>query len=243
IAAVVPVHVFGNPVAMDALVALCGDLGLPVIEDSTEALGSSLDGRGCGSIGRVGTFSFNGNKILTTGGGGALVTNDGDLARRAKHLTTTAKLPHKWAFEHDEVAYNYRLPNLNAAVGCAQLEQLPYFLSLKKDLAAAYAEAFSTVAGVRFHGETKGAARNNWLNTLILDRDVADQRDAILQATHNAGYLTRPIWRLLHFLPMYAECPRADLSVAMDLERRVVNLPSSAWLAPALADETQTAER
>lgn len=233
IAAVVPVHVFGHPVDMDPLRALCDELGLPVIEDATEALGSTYKGRGCGSLSRIGVFSFNGNKILTTGGGGAIVTDDADLARRAKHLTTTAKKPHRWAFDHDEVAFNYRMPNLNAAVGCAQLEQLPRFVELKRTLAARYQEVLAGLPGVAVMREPAGSRSNYWLNAVLLDATAAGARDALLEASHAAGLMTRPVWSLMHRQPMFAKCPRADLSVAEDLERRIVNLPSSAFLATA----------
>lgn len=231
IAAVVPVHIFGHPVDMDPLRTLCDDFGLPLIEDATEALGSTYKGRGCGSLGTIGTFSFNGNKILTTGGGGAIVTNDPHLAQRAKHLTTTAKIPHRWAFNHDEVAFNYRMPNLNAAVGCAQLERLPEFLKLKRLLADRYQDALADCPGLSVVAEPTGAHSNYWLNAILLDAEQASARDALLEATHAAGLMTRPAWNLMHRQPMFTHCPRADLTIAEALEKRIINLPSSAFLA------------
>lgn len=230
IAAIVPMHVFGIPVDMDPLVELGARWNLPIIEDAAESLGSRYRGRPCGSFGKLATLSFNGNKIITTGGGGAIVTDDEGLAKRAKHLTTTAKVPHRWAFVHDEIAYNYRLPNLNAALGVAQFEQLAVRVAAKRRLAERYSEHFAGFDGARILREPEGSESNYWLNTLILDHSRADRRDASLEALNAAGLMARPIWALMHRLPMYAACPRADLSVAEDIEARVVNLPSSAGL-------------
>ena len=231
IAAVVPMHVFGFPVDMAPLLALSADWNLPVVEDAAESLGSTYHGKPCGSFGRVATLSFNGNKIITTGGGGAIVTDDQELARRAKHLTTTAKVPHRWEFFHDEVGFNYRLPNLNAALGVAQFEQLPQRLAAKRRLAQSYLGSFVGFAGAQVMQEAEGSQSNHWLNTLLLDRDQAHRRDEVLTGLNDAGLMTRPIWTLMHRLPMYQSCPRADLSVAEDLAARVLNLPSSANLA------------
>lgn len=230
IRACVPVHVFGHPVDMDAVNRVCGALNIAVVEDATESLGSLYRGRPCGGLSRAGVLSFNGNKIVTTGGGGAIVTNDADLAKHAKHLTTTAKLPHRWAFLHDEVGWNYRLPNINAALGVAQLEQLEGFVAAKRRLAARYAEAFRTVPGVRFVQEPPGTASNYWLNAVLLDEDSEAARDEVLEATHAAGLLSRPAWTPMHRLPMFASAPRADLSVTEAIHRRLINLPSSAVL-------------
>jgi perosamine synthetase len=231
IAAIVPMHVFGFPVDMEPLMALAARWEIPVIEDAAEALGSRYSGQPCGSFGLLAMLSFNGNKIITTGGGGAIVTDDENLAKRAKHLTTTAKVPHRWDFFHDEVGYNYRLPNLNAALGCAQFEQLPKRVTAKRRLAELYAESLTDFEGARMLHEAEGSESNYWLNTLILDRSHADRRDAVLEELNGAGLMARPVWALMHRLPMYASCPRADLSVAEDLEGRVINLPSSAQLA------------
>ncbi len=234
IRAILPVHILGHPADMDAINAIGERYGIAVIEDATEALGSRYRGRPCGGISRIGTLSFNGNKIVTTGGGGAIVTNDEALARRAKHLTTTAKLPHKWAFVHDEVGWNYRLPNLNAALGLAQLERLGAFVAAKRRLAQRYFAIFDGMPGVRCVREPAGTESNYWLNAILLDDDTGSARDAVLTATHEAGLLTRPAWTPLHRLPMYADCPRGDLSVAESIERRLVKLPSSAALGMQL---------
>jgi perosamine synthetase len=230
IAAIVPMHVFGCPVDMDGLDAVVADWPMVVVEDAAESLGSRYKGRLCGSFGTVAAVSFNGNKIVTTGGGGAIVTNDAALAKRAKHLTTTAKLPHKWAFLHDEVGYNYRMPNLNAALGVAQLEQLDARLVQKQSLFDAYARAFRGLSGATLFTAPEGSVSNNWLVTLVLDPAHAQDRDRLLQVLNDAGIMTRPIWTLMHRLPMYAHTPRADLSQAEDLEARVLNIPSSAYL-------------
>ena len=233
IAAIVVTHVFGHPVDMDPLLDLAAAYGLPVVEDAAEALGSRYHERPCGGLGRIAALSFNGNKILTTGGGGAIVTDDPDLARRAKHLSTTAKRPHRWAFEHDEMAYNYRLPNLNAALGCAQLEQLDDRLARKRRLAERYVVGFAGLDGATILPEPAGCRSNHWLTTLILDADRANERDALLDALNDAGLMCRPVWTLLHRLPFHADCPRAPLPVAEDLERRIISLPSSAELGAA----------
>lgn len=231
IAAVVAMHTFGHPVDLDALSVVCRRHGLPLIEDAAESLGSLYKGRHTGNDGLISALSFNGNKIVTTGGGGAVVTNDPDLARRAKHLTTTAKLGHRWAFKHDEVGYNYRLPNLNAALGCAQLEQMDGFVARKRTLADRYRKAFQGLPGVRVFAEPEGCRSNYWLNVLLLDGGVAGLRDDVLAATNDAGFMTRPAWEPMHQLPMFSGCPRMDLSVTEDLCRRLINLPSSPRLA------------
>lgn len=231
IRALVVVHVLGHVADMPALRALADRHRLKLIEDAAEALGSLRDGRHAGHWGDLTALSFNGNKVITTGGGGAVLTGDPDLARRARHLTTTAKLPHAWAFEHDEVAFNYRLPNLNAALGVAQLEQLARLLAAKRRLAGAYAQAFSGLDGARLFVEPPGCHSNHWLNLLLLP-DRA-QRDALLTETHADGLLLRPFWTPLHRLSMYADMPRAELPVAEDLFARGVCLPSSANLVPA----------
>jgi perosamine synthetase len=199
---------------------------LVLVEDAAESIGSYYKGRHTGSLGRLGALSFNGNKTITTGGGGAVLTNDEGLGQLAKHLTTTAKLPHRWAFNHDMVGYNYRLPNINAALGCAQLEQLAGFLQAKRELARRYAQAFCEVPETRFFVEPPFATSNYWLNVVLLDSTLSGQRDAVLEATNAAGLMTRPAWTLMHKLPMYASSPRMDVSVAERLEQRLINLPS-----------------
>jgi perosamine synthetase len=228
IAAIAPMHTFGHPVDMDEIVAIARHWDIAVVEDAAESLGSTYKGHAVGSQARLAALSFNGNKIVTTGGGGAILTNDEELGRRAKHITTTAKLPHKWAFVHDEVGFNYRLPNLNAALGCAQLEQLDGFLASKRRLAAAYQRAFAGVPGVQFSREPEGTTSNYWLNAILLDEAHADLRDEVLTALNASGFGARPTWTLMHRLPMFAACPRGDLRVAKSIERRLINLPSSA---------------
>lgn len=226
----VPMHVFGHPADMTALMDVAQEFNLALVEDAAEALGSFHLGRHAGTIGLLGTLSFNGNKTITTGGGGAILTDDAGLARRARHLTTTAKVPHAWEYRHDEVGYNYRLPNLNAALGCAQLEQLPAKLDAKRRLFVRYREAFAGFDELQLLCEPDGTHSNYWLQTLLLDADHAQARDAILEATNAAGLMTRPAWNLLHELPPFAACPRMDLSCAQSLSHRLINLPSSVVL-------------
>jgi perosamine synthetase len=230
IRAIVPMHTFGHPIDIDRLMEVCRKYNIQVVEDAAESLGSYYKGRHTGSDGRCAALSFNGNKIITTGGGGAIITNDEELADLAKHLTTTAKKDHRWEYNHDYVAYNYRLPNINSALGCAQLEQLPEYLENKRELAKRYAEAFSDVEGVHFFEEPSFGCSNYWLNAILLDSEHADRRDNVLTATNDAGLMTRPAWTPMHKLPMYADCPHMDLSVAEDLERRLINIPSSVCL-------------
>lgn len=227
IAAIVPMHTFGHPVDMPALQKVADAWGLPIVEDAAESLGSLLGNRHCGTFGRLAVLSFNGNKIVTTGGGGAILTADRELARRAKHLTTTAKQPHPWAFHHDEVAFNYRMPNLNAAMGCAQLERIGEFVAEKRRLTDLYRAAFADLDGAALFVEREGTLSNYWLQTLILDRDAAHLRDEVLAATNGAGQMTRPVWELLPTQPMYLSAPCGPIPVAEDLARRIVNLPSS----------------
>lgn len=231
IRALVIMHVFGHPADLEGLAVVAQRWKLVLIEDAAESLGSLYRGRHTGNFGLVAALSFNGNKIITTGGGGAVLTNVPELAQRAKHLTTTARTPHRWHFLHDEVGYNYRMPNLNAALGCAQLEQLASLVERKRRLAARYRDALAEVDGVRFVDEPPGTASNYWLNAIVLDVAHAGERDVLLGALNDAGYMARPLWTLMHHLPMYAGCPRADLSVAEQMEARVVNVPSSAKLA------------
>jgi len=230
IRAIIPVHIFGHPCDLDGLLAIASDFNLALIEDAAESLGSTYQGQHTGTFGLLGTLSFNGNKTITTGGGGAILTDDPKLAKRAKHLTTTAKLPHRWEYLHDEVGYNYRMPNLNAALGCAQLEELPEFLASKRRLLGCYQEAFQSIPQVSLFAEPEGSRSNYWLQTLLLDDSVANQRDATLEATNSVGLMTRPVWKLLHKLAPYRDCPCTPLPVAESLERRIVNLPSSTGL-------------
>lgn len=235
VVAIVPMHTFGHAGDMDGLLALAERFNLKVVEDAAEALGSRYKGRALGSLGTIGAISFNGNKIITSGGGGAIVTDDPDLAARAKHLTTTAKLAHRWEIAHDEVGYNYRLPNLNAALGCAQLESLDQFIADKSQLAARYRAAFKDLPGVRFVEDVGESEGNHWLNAVVLDESIY-VLDEVLSALHDAGILARPAWTLLHSLPMYESCPRMKLEQAERLSRQLICLPSSAFLIGGAAD-------
>ena len=234
IAAIVPMHTFGHPADMVEIMEVAARFSLPVVEDAAESLGSTYHDRHTGTIGCMGVLSFNGNKIITTGGGGAILTNDPDIARHAKHLTTTAKQPHRWEFFHDAVAYNYRLPNLNAAVGCAQLERLPDFLARKRHLAEKYRKIFTNMSGIHFVDEPEGCHSNFWLNAVRLSEPNMSVRDDLLALANDAGYQCRPAWTLLNKLPMYQDCPHAELVVAEALEESLINLPSSPKLGELL---------
>ncbi len=229
IRACLPMHTFGHPVELDALITVCERWHLILVEDAAESLGSYYKGTHTGTFGKVGVLSFNGNKIMTTGGGGMLLTDE-NIGKRAKHLTTTAKVPHPYEFVHDEIGYNYRLPNLNAALGCAQLERLPVFIESKRDLATRYIEFFKGT-DLQPIVEPEDCRSNYWLNGVIC-QDGA-QRDALLKATNDAGVMTRPIWTLMTRLPLYTHALRGPLGNAEWLEARVVNLPSSVLPAGA----------
>lgn len=230
IKAVVPVHTFGHPVDMDPLIELCARFKLQMVEDAAESLGSYYQGRHTGNWGRASALSFNGNKIVTTGGGGMIVTNDKRLAAAAKHITTTSRIAHRWSFSHDQVGYNYRMPNVNAALGCAQLERMPEFISRKRRLADRYQKIFSGLKGIQFFSEPENARSNYWLNILLLDERYSDCLHTLLDLTHKAGIMCRPTWTLMHKLPMYKTCPHMPLEVAISLEGRILNIPSSACL-------------
>ena len=226
--AMIPVHIFGHPCDIEGLLSVANDYNITLIEDASESIGSTFQGKHTGTFGLLGTLSFNGNKIITTGGGGAILTDDQDLAKLAKHLTTTAKLKHRWEYIHDEIGYNYRMPNLNAALGCAQLKQLPDFLASKRRLFVRYQVDFQGIPQVRIISEPEGSQSNYWLQTMLLDKSVRDQKEKILETTNNVGLMTRPVWSLLNKLAPYADCPSAKITVAKSLERRIINLPSSA---------------
>ncbi len=233
IRALMPMHIFGHPVDIEKLALIAERWGLALVEDAAEALGSTYKGRACGAFGRVSAYSFNGNKLVTTGGGGAILTNDPELGRLAKHLTTTARVPHKWSFLHDRIGFNYRLPNINAALGCAQLERLPDMLARKRKLAQRYISAFSDMPGADIVREPAHTQSNYWLVALKLAVADTDVRDSVLQALNDDGLMARPVWTLMHKLPIYAHCPRMDLGQAEQLEKQIINLPSSPRLADA----------
>lgn len=224
IAACVPMHTFGIPLRIAEIIAVCDEYGIAVVEDAAESLGSWVGPRHAGTFGRLATLSFNGNKVITTGGGGMIITDDEALAHRAKHLTTTAKVPHPYEFVHDEVGYNYRLPNLNAALGCAQMELLPKMLEIKAEVAARYRDFFSAT-GVHFVDAAPGTTANYWLNAIVLGSE--DERDALLQYTNSRDVMTRPVWCLMSRLAMFQHCQHDGLENSRWLEARVVNLPSS----------------
>ena len=224
IAACVPMHTFGHPCCIDEIAEICNHYHIALVEDSAESLGSLYKGKHTGTFGQFGIYSFNGNKTVTCGGGGAIVTNDEDLAKKAKHITTTAKVPHPYEYVHDMIGYNYRLPNLNAALACAQLEQLDFFIERKRELAEIYKEFFQSV-NIPYIQEPNNAKSNYWLNAIILPDRKA--RDEFLKATNDAHVMTRPSWRILNKLEMYRDCQTDALKNAKWLENRVVNVPSS----------------
>lgn len=224
IAACVPMHTFGLPCRIEEIAAICAEWGIALVEDAAESLGSYVGERHTGTFGVFGTLSFNGNKIITTGGGGMIITNDEALAKRAKHITTTAKIPHCYEFVHDEVGYNYRLPNLNAALGCAQMEKLPRMLEIKQQIAEIYRNFFES-KGVRMAVPLQGHKTNNWLNAIILNNKT--ERDDFLNYTNSNGVMTRPIWRLMSELDMFKHCQSDNLENSRWLEERVINIPSS----------------
>ncbi len=224
IAACIPMHTFGFPVRIKEIAEICKEWNISLIEDAAESLGSFVDGEHTGSIGKMGVFSFNGNKTITSGGGGAIITNDEELAKRAKHLTTQAKVPHRWEFLHDEIGYNYRMPNINAALACAQLEQLDDILANKRKLAHEYKEYFEQT-NIHFVSELKDSKANYWLNTLVLQNE--QQRNEFLAQTNEQGVMTRPVWDLMSSLPMFENCQNDGLENSKWLAERVVNIPSS----------------
>jgi perosamine synthetase len=224
IAACVPMHTFGMPVHIEALAKLCKEYKIPLVEDAAESIGSYYNNKHTGTFGLLGVFSFNGNKTITSGGGGALITNNTQLALRAKHLSTQAKKPHRWEFDHDEVAYNYRMPNLNAALLCAQLEQLDSFANNKRNIAAQYLDFFKNT-NIKFIAEYDKAKSNYWLNAILLNNE--QEKLEFLDYTNNNGIMTRPIWKLINEITHFNEFPKGDLTTSKFLEQRIVNIPSS----------------
>jgi perosamine synthetase len=224
IKACVPMHTFGHPCRIDEIALICEKHKIELIEDAAESLGSFYKGRHTGTFGKIGVLSFNGNKIITTGGGGMLLFSDDDLAKRAKHLTTQAKVPHPWNFVHDETGYNYRLPNINAALGVAQMENIDLFLEKKRAMAGNY-ERFFRSEKILFFTEPENCVSNYWLNVLILESE--EERDRFLSESNSRGVMTRPVWRLMNKLRMYENCPKGPLVNSEWLEQRVVNIPSS----------------
>jgi aminotransferase in exopolysaccharide biosynthesis len=224
IKACLPMHTFGHACRIEEIKQICEEYCIELVEDAAEAMGSRYKGKHIGSFGKLGAISFNGNKIMTTGGGGVIVTDDEELAKRAKHLSTQAKTPHAWEYHHDEIGYNYRMPNLNAALGLAQLEQLDIFIQNKRDLTKKY-KAFFEKQGIITFEERTDEQSNYWLNAIILES--LEERNLFLEEMNKAGVMTRPIWQLMTKLPMFQDCPKANLDNAEYLEDRVVNIPSS----------------
>lgn len=226
--ACVPMHTFGHPVKIDELVEVCREWHIELVEDAAESIGSFYKGQHTGTFGKVGAISFNGNKTITTGGGGMLLFQDEELGAFAKHLTTQAKIPHRWEFRHDHIGYNYRMPNINAALGCAQLENLGRFVADKRETAARYAEFFKDAADITFFTEPADCKSNYWLNAVLL-KDKAAQQD-FLEYTNDHGVMTRPVWELMSHLPMFGHCETDGLKNTEWLADRIVNIPSSVRL-------------
>lgn len=225
IKALVPMHTFGHPVDMEGIQGICNDYRIELVEDAAESLGSYYKNKQTGSFGKISAISFNGNKIMTTGGGGAIITDDATLASYAKHLTTTAKIQHSWEYRHDEIGFNYRMPNLNAALGCAQLEKMPEFIEQKRLLTKRYEQLITNLQGVHLFKEPTSCKSNYWLQTLILE-DVIN-RDEVLAILNENGVMSRPIWTPMHKLNMFKDCPRMNLRVTEFLNERVINIPST----------------
>lgn len=228
IAAIVPMHTFGHPCCIEEIAEICNQYRIELVEDAAESLGSYYKGQHTGTFGKIGVVSFNGNKIITTGGGGMLLFNDEKLAAKAKHLTTQAKVPHPWEFVHDEIGYNYRMPNINAAMGVAQLEQIGFFLKAKRQMAKAYKNFFADKKGITYVIEPENTRSNYWLNAILLDN--RNERDAFLEYTNKQGIMTRPVWELMNRLPMFQNSQCGDLSNAEWIADRLVNITSSVIL-------------
>jgi aminotransferase in exopolysaccharide biosynthesis len=231
IRALIIMHTFGHPSKLDDLIEIARKFNLTIIEDAAESIGSYYKGKHTGTSGLLGTLSFNGNKTITTGGGGAILTNNSDAAKHAKHLSTTAKIPHKWEFIHDEIGYNYRMPNINAALGCAQLEQLPRKLEGKRELFTRYKDELSIIKGVSIFEEPENCQSNYWLQTLILDQPNLAIRDEILEKLNSSGYMSRPAWNLINTLNSYADFPSMELETSRRLFDSIINIPSNLKMA------------
>jgi len=229
VSAVVVVHLFGHSAPVNEILGVIDPYALPLVEDAAEAVGSIFDDRPVGTSSALAALSFNGNKIVTTGGGGAVVAESAEVARLLKHLSTTAKKPHPWEYFHDMPGFNYRMPNVNAALGCAQLEQLDLFVEAKRSLVGRYASALGDVSDVELVTEPSGGRSNYWLQTILLEQ--SHDLSAVLGALHEEGIGARPLWKPLHELPMYERCPRSPLGVTESLSGRLINLPSGVGVA------------
>jgi len=225
ISACVPMHTFGHPCKIDQIIEICNRYHIPVVEDAAESIGSYYKGKHTGTFGKLGILSFNGNKTITTGGGGMILTNDDQLGPLAKHITTTAKKAHPWKFEHDMIGYNYRLPNINAALGCAQMEMLPEILKNKRETAQIYQDYFQTIADIEFITEPKDCLSNYWLNAILLKN--IEERDAFLEQANLQKVMCRPAWILMNKLNMFTQCLKAEIPISEEIEQCLINLPSS----------------
>tara|TARA_B100000035_G_scaffold299877_1_gene294948 strand:- start:1179 stop:2375 length:1197 start_codon:yes stop_codon:yes gene_type:complete len=230
IAAIMPVHVYGQPVDMETLLSLASEYKLSIIEDAAESLGSFLNNKHTGTFGEIGCLSFNGNKIVTTGGGGAILTNNDVLAKQIRHLSTTAKITHPWELSHDEIGYNYRMPNINAALGCAQLELFSKLIENKRNLHMKYKKELDNIPWLRLISENKESISNYWLNTIILKNNEELFQKRLIETCHEEKIFLRPAWKPLHLLPMFQSCPKSELNTASFLQKKIINLPSSAFL-------------
>jgi len=230
IAAIMPVHVYGQPVDMETLLSIASEYKLTIVEDAAESLGSFLNKKHTGTFGKIGCLSFNGNKIVTTGGGGAILTDDDMLAKQIRHMSTTAKIAHPWELSHDEIGYNYRMPNINAALGCAQLELFPKLIENKRNLHMKYKKELDGIPWLRLISENKESISNYWLNTVILNNNEDCFQKRLVEACHKEKIFLRPSWKPLHLLPMFQSCPKSELNTASFLQKKIVNLPSSAFL-------------
>ncbi len=231
IKAIIPMHTFGHPSDLKNLIKIAKDFNLFIIEDAAEGLGSFYKEKHVGTIGAVGVLSFNGNKIITTGGGGAILTNNKKLAQKIKHISSTAKVNHKWEYIHDDVGYNYRMPNINAALGLAQLEKIDTLLKSKRALFKIYKENFKGIDEITLFEEPKNCKSNYWLQTLILDKNYNNDLEEILKHTNNKGFITRPVWNLLNELKPFKNCPTSNLENSISLRQRIINIPSSSFLS------------
>jgi len=225
ISACVPMHTFGHPCKIDRILEICNRYHIPVVEDAAESIGSYYKGKHTGTFGKLGILSFNGNKTITTGGGGMILTNDNELGPLAKHITTTAKKPHPWKFEHDMIGYNYRLPNINAALGCAQMEMLPEILKNKRETAHIYQDYFKTIADIEFITEPKECISNYWLNAILLKNE--EERNIFLEQTNYQKVMCRPAWILMNKLKMFSQCLKAEIQISELVESKLINIPSS----------------
>ena len=225
ISACVPMHTFGHPCKIDQIIEICNRYHIPVVEDAAESIGSYYKGKHTGTFGKLGILSFNGNKTITTGGGGMILTDDDELGPLAKHITTTAKKAHPWKFEHDMIGYNYRLPNINAALGCAQMEMLPEILKNKRETAQIYQDYFKTIADIEFITEPKDCISNYWLNTILLKN--IEERNTFLEQANTQKVMCRPAWILMNKLKMFSQCLKAEMPISELIESKLVNIPSS----------------